>query len=205
VALIPTQNADPDSTLSVNKGRAIRDGLSERSYFLTLTIPYSVLLADERRPRKSGAAATRHYSRERSCTKVLNGRWAINLRMSTMVMEFDAVPVTPARPLSSGHSSASPSARTGFAISTLGLHSISPTVHANLTFDGDAVHGELLTSANRDATELEFSLEFHLVILLVDGIPGGFEWRNGSQTGKLSTVAPNTILFTPDEISLGSG
>jgi hypothetical protein len=90
-----------------------------------------------------------------------------------MLMEFDAVPVTPARPLSSGR--ASPSARNGFAISILGLHSISPTLHANLTFDGDAVYGELLTFANRDATELEFSLESHLVILLADEIPGGFE------------------------------
>jgi hypothetical protein len=49
----------------------------------------------------------------------------------------------------------------GSAKSTLVPHSINPTVHANRTFHGDAVHGELLTFANRDAAELEFSLGSH--------------------------------------------
>ncbi len=42
---------------------------------------------------------------------------------------------------------------------TLVPHSINSTVHANRTFDGDAVHGELLTFANRDATKSEFSVD----------------------------------------------
>jgi AraC family transcriptional regulator len=120
--------------------------------------------------------------------------------MSTMVMEFDTVAVTrPARPILSGYSGAFPSLATpnGSAKSTLVPHSINPTVHANRTFDGDAAHGELLTFAKRDAAELEFSLESHLIILLPDGISGGCEWSNGCQTGKLSSVAPNTILFNP--------
>ena len=62
-------------------------------------------------------------------------------------------------------------------------HSINPTVHANRTFDGGAVHGELLTFAKRDAAEFEFSLESHLIILLPDGISGSCEWSNGCQTG----------------------
>jgi AraC-like DNA-binding protein len=115
-------------------------------------------------------------------------------------MLFDTIPQTPPpRPSSSTRSGAFPSLATlnGSAKSTLLPHSINPSVHANRTFDGDAVHGELLTFANRDAAELEFSLETHLIILLPDGISGGCEWSDGSQTGKLSSVAPNTILFSP--------
>ena len=112
-----------------------------------------------------------------------------------MVMEFDTASVTPARPAFS----AFPSLATldGFAKSTLVPHSINPTVQASRTFDGDAVHGELLTFAERDAAELEFSLESHLIILLLDGISGGCDWSNGSQVGKLPSVAANTILFIP--------
>ena len=90
-----------------------------------------------------------------------------------MVTEFDTVPVTPpARPSLSGRSGAFPSLATqnGSAKSTLVPHSTNPTVHANRTFDGNAVHGELLTFAQSDAAELEFSLESHLIILLQDGI-----------------------------------
>jgi AraC-like DNA-binding protein len=110
-----------------------------------------------------------------------------------MVMEFDTAP--PARSLSR----AFPSLTTlnGSAKSTLVPHSIHPTVHANRTFDGDAVHGELLTFAKRDVAELEFSLQSHLIILLPDGISGGCEWSNGSQVEKLPSVAPNTVLFNP--------
>src|SRR5580704_15290214 len=117
-----------------------------------------------------------------------------------MVTEFETVPLTPrARSSLSGCSGAFPSLAppNGSTKSTLVPHSINPTVHANRTFDGDAVHGELLTFAKRDAAGLEFSLESHLIILLPDGISGGCEWSNGSQTAALSSVAPNTILFNP--------
>jgi hypothetical protein len=106
--------------------------------------------------------------------------------MSTMTTEFDAVPlVPPARPPLSGGSGTFLSLATlnGSAKSTLVPYSINPTVHANRTFDGNAVHGELLTFAKRDAAELEFSLESHLIILLPDGISGSCEWSNGCQTG----------------------
>jgi AraC family transcriptional regulator len=116
-----------------------------------------------------------------------------------MAIEFDTVPGTPAPPLLSGCSGAFASlpVLNGPTKSALVPHFINPTVHANLAFDGDAVHGELLTFANRDAAELEFSSESHLIILLPDGISGGCEWTNGSQTGTLSPVAPDTILFNP--------
>jgi AraC-like DNA-binding protein len=119
--------------------------------------------------------------------------------MPTMVMECDTVPATPARPPLGGYSGAFSSLATliGSAKSTLTPHSINPTVHANRTFDGDAVHGELLTFHKHDATEMEFSSESHLIILLPDGISGSCEWSDGRQTGKLSSVAPNTILFNP--------
>jgi AraC family transcriptional regulator len=114
-------------------------------------------------------------------------------------MEFHSINQThPARPFLIGRS-VFPSLSTlnGSIKSTLVPHSINPTVHANRTFDGDAVHGELLTFTKHDAAELEFSLESHLLILLPDGISGGYEWNNGTQIGKLSSVAPNTILFNP--------
>jgi AraC family transcriptional regulator len=55
----------------------------------------------------------------------------------------------------------------------------------------------MLSFGKREAAELEFSSQSHLIILLPDGVAGGCEWSNGSQTGKLSSVAPNTILFNP--------
>jgi AraC-like DNA-binding protein len=117
-----------------------------------------------------------------------------------MVIEFDTVAVIPPlRPILSSRSGAFPSLATlnGSAKSTLVSRSIDPTVHANRTLDGDAVHGDLLTFAKHDATEFEFSLESHLIILLPDGISGGCEWSNGCQTRKLPLLAPNTILFNP--------
>jgi AraC-like DNA-binding protein len=119
--------------------------------------------------------------------------------MSTMAIEFDTVPEAPAPPSLSDCSGAFAflPALNGSAKSALVPHSINRTVHVNRTFDGDAVHCELLTFAKCDAAELEFSLESHLVILLPDGMSGGWEWSNGSQTAILSSVAPNTILFNP--------
>jgi AraC-like DNA-binding protein len=71
------------------------------------------------------------------------------------------------------------------------------TEHANRAFERGTTHGEILTFDKPDAAELEFSSPSHLIILLPDGISGGCEWSNGSQTGKLSSVAPNTVIFNP--------
>jgi AraC family transcriptional regulator len=121
--------------------------------------------------------------------------------MSTMVMEPDNITVTsPAGAFFSGCSGAFPAplaTLNGSAKSALLPHSIDTAPLANRTFDGDAVHGELLTFERSDAAELEFVSQWHLVILFPDGISGGCEWSNGSQTGKLSSAAPNTILFNP--------
>ena len=117
-----------------------------------------------------------------------------------MVMEFNTVPVTPpARPLFKRLFRRFTSLATlnGSAKSTVVPHSINSNVHANRTLYGDVKHGELLTFDKRDATELEFSSQSHLIILVPDGISGGCEWSNGSQVGKLASVAPNTILFNP--------
>jgi AraC-like DNA-binding protein len=54
----------------------------------------------------------------------------------------------------------------------------------------------LITFDKRHA-ELEFSLQSNLIILLPDGVSGRCEWSNGNETGKLSSVAPETILFNP--------
>jgi AraC family transcriptional regulator len=115
--------------------------------------------------------------------------------MATMTMEFDTTSMAPARSVL--RASPALTALSGSAKSTLVPHSINPTVQANRTFDGEAVHGELLTFVKRDPAELKFSLKSHLIILLPDGISGGCEWSNGSQVGKLPSVAPNTVLFNP--------
>jgi AraC family transcriptional regulator len=118
--------------------------------------------------------------------------------MSTMVIEFNTVPVAhPARPSLSGCSASFTSLATvnGSVKPTLHSHSIDPTAHTNRTFDER--HAALLTFDEREGAELEFSSQSHLIILLPDGIAGGCEWSNGSQTGKLSSVAPNTIIFNP--------
>jgi AraC family transcriptional regulator len=118
--------------------------------------------------------------------------------MSTMVMEFNTVPVAhPARPPLSGRPASFTSLATlnGSTKPTLLPHSIDPIAHTNRTFDER--HAELITFDKREAAELEFSSPSHLIILLPDGIAGGCEWSNGSQTEKLLLVAPNTILFNP--------
>jgi AraC-like DNA-binding protein len=120
--------------------------------------------------------------------------------MSTMVMEFNTAPIAhPARPLLSGCSASFNSLATpnGSAQSTVVPHSINSNAHANRTLYGDSIHGALITFDKRDATELEFLSQSHLIILVSDGISGGCEWSNGSHTGKLASVAPNTIIFNP--------
>ena len=171
-------------SLSTRRGRSVKHFQKSTS----LDLP-----ANEGRANLEGPCIQRITKRNYS------GGAGIQTEDVNMAMEFDTVPGTPAPPLLSGYSGAFASlpVLNGPTKSALVPQSINPTVHANLTFDGDAVHGELLTFANRDAAELEFSLESHLIILLPDGISGGCEWTNGSQTGTLSSVAPDTILFNP--------
>jgi AraC-like DNA-binding protein len=120
--------------------------------------------------------------------------------MSAMVMELNTASMAhPARPLLSGCSASftSPATPTESAKSIVVPHAINSDAHANRTLYGDSIHGALTTFDKRDATELEFSSESHLIILVSDGISGGCEWSNGSQTEKLASVAPNTIIFNP--------
>ena len=114
-----------------------------------------------------------------------------------MVMELNIA--RPARPPASGCSASFTSLATpnGSSKSTVVPYSINPNVHANRTPHSDSIHGALITFDKRDATEVEFSSQSHLIILLSDGISGGCEWSNGSQAGKLASVAPNTIIFNP--------
>jgi hypothetical protein len=85
----------------------------------------------------------------------------------------------------------------GSAKSTVVPHSVNSNGRANRTPYRDSIHGSLITFDKRDATELEFSSQSHLLILVSDGISDACEWNNGSQTGKLPSVAPNTIIFNP--------
>jgi AraC-like DNA-binding protein len=83
----------------------------------------------------------------------------------------------------------------GSAKPTIFPHSIGPITHTNLSFDER--HTAILKFDKREAAQLELSSQVHLIILLPDGIAGGCKWTNGSQTGILSSVAPNTVLFNP--------
>lgn len=110
------------------------------------------------------------------------------------------VPATsPVRSLFRGGTSVFPSFATfnRAAKSARARYSIHPTAHADRTFDADAVHGELLTFDKRDAAQLELLSQSHLIVLFPDGICGGCEWSNGTQTGKLLSAVPNTVLFNP--------
>jgi AraC family transcriptional regulator len=118
--------------------------------------------------------------------------------MMTVAMEFNSVPAAhTARPLLSSFSVPFTSLATldGSAKASILPHSIDPIPHTNRALDER--YASLLTFDKREAAELEFSSQSHLIILLQDGITGGCEWNNGNQTGKLSSVAPNTILFNP--------
>src|ERR1700693_2414038 len=120
--------------------------------------------------------------------------------MSTMAMEFNTSPISyPARALSSGCSASVASLATsgGSAKSTIASHSVNSRRRANRAIYGGAIHGAPITFDRRDATDLEFSSQSHLIILVSDGISGGCEWSNGSQAGKLASVAPSTIIFNP--------
>src|SRR5438105_1622308 len=94
------------------------------------------------------------------------------LRMSTMMTELNIA--HPARPLLSGCSASFASLATpdGFSKSTVVPHSINSNVHANRTSYRDSIHGAPIAFDTRDATELEFSSQSHLIILVSDGISG---------------------------------
>ena len=113
-----------------------------------------------------------------------------------MVMESNTA--HPSRPLLSGCSASFTSFATpnGSAKSTVVPHSINSNVHENQTLYRDSIHDALIAFDKRDA-ELEFLSQSHLIILVSDGISGGCEWSNGSQAGKLASVAPSTIIFNP--------
>ena len=115
-----------------------------------------------------------------------------------MAMEFNTVPAAHLmRPLLSGRSTSFTSVATlsGSAKPNLLPHSIDPIAQTNLPFDERQT--AILNFDKREAAELELSSQSHLIILLPDGIAGGCEWSNGSEAGKLSSVAPNTVLFNP--------
>jgi AraC-like DNA-binding protein len=76
---------------------------------------------------------------------------------------------------------------------------IRPAVRPNLTFAGNHVQGQLYTLGKVEATEMEFSLPSHMILMFPDGISGGCEWSNNDGAGRLSVVAPNTILFNPSK------
>jgi AraC-like DNA-binding protein len=115
-----------------------------------------------------------------------------------MVMEFNTVPLANReQPLLSSCSVSftSPATLNRSGKPALHPHSIDPVATTKRT--SDERHISLVAFDNQEAAELEVSSPLHLIILLPDGIAGGCEWSNGSQTGKLSSVAPNTILFNP--------
>jgi AraC-like DNA-binding protein len=125
--------------------------------------------------------------------------------MSTMTMEFNTFPVAhPARPFSSSWSASFTSLATpgGSAKSTAAPHSLNSRRQENRTVYEGSIHDAPVTFDKRDATELKFSSQSHLVILVSDGISGGCEWSNGSQVGRLASVAPNTIIFNPARANL---
>ena len=116
-----------------------------------------------------------------------------------MAMRFNTSPIAhPARPPLSGCSTSSTSLATpnGSAKSTVVPRSINSNVHESRIPYRDSIRDALITFDKRDA-ELEFSSQSHLIILVSDGISGGCEWNNGSQAGKLASVAPNTVIFNP--------
>jgi AraC-like DNA-binding protein len=76
---------------------------------------------------------------------------------------------------------------------------IRPAVRPNLTFGGNHVQGQLYTLGKLEATEMEFSLPSHMVLMFPDGISGGCEWSNNDGAGRLSVMAPNTVLFNPSK------
>jgi AraC-like DNA-binding protein len=74
---------------------------------------------------------------------------------------------------------------------------IRPPVRPNLTLAGKDIQGLVYTLGKLDTTEMEFSLPSHVVLMFPDGISGGCEWSSSSEAGRLSVVAPNTVLFSP--------
>lgn len=74
---------------------------------------------------------------------------------------------------------------------------IRPLVHPSMTFAGHGVQGRLYALSKLDTTEIEFAPSSHVIMMFPDGISGGCEWSNNSEVGRLSVVAPNTILLFP--------
>jgi AraC-like DNA-binding protein len=74
---------------------------------------------------------------------------------------------------------------------------VHPPLRVTGTLRTDEMHCELLKSERGEATEIEFSVGSHVIILLPDGVSGGCEWLDGEHAGRSSSMPPNTIFFSP--------
>jgi AraC family transcriptional regulator len=106
-----------------------------------------------------------------------------------MAMEFNTSHIVhPARPIFTPN---------GSAKSIMAPHFVNSNAQAKRNLFRYSMRGALVTFDKRDAKELEFSSQWHLIILMPDGISGGCEWSNGNRAEKLTSVAPNTVIFNP--------
>ena len=74
---------------------------------------------------------------------------------------------------------------------------IRPVLRPSRVFLGIDIQALLYTLGALDVAQMEFSLASHVVMLTPDGISGGCEWNSCDTEGRLSVVAPNTVLFCP--------
>jgi AraC-like DNA-binding protein len=65
------------------------------------------------------------------------------------------------------------------------------------TFAISKVRLDLLRFAKHASLEFEFLMPSHLVIFLLDDIPGGCDWSDGHQTRTLASLAPHAFVFNP--------
>jgi len=74
---------------------------------------------------------------------------------------------------------------------------VSPSPRTIGTLKTEGMHGALLKFSGADTVEMEFSLGSHLIMLLPDGMSGGYEWNDGCHAVKSSCMPPNTVIFNP--------
>ena len=80
---------------------------------------------------------------------------------------------------------------------TAEIRQFNPPAEIIGTFETVNARLELLSFSKHNSTELELLMPLHLIILLGEGISMGCEWSDGHQTRRLSSLAPNTVLFNP--------
>jgi AraC-like DNA-binding protein len=174
------QDSLPSTRQDFPRGRAIRREVSDWRELLMTHIETGERAPSINDPRRRGAG---------TCNRIDDKGRSSRTRHSVIDHDHAADSDVENSPLSKG--------RLGLTSKTAEICRLDPLAQVIGTFQTLDARLELLRFSKRNFAQLEFLLPCHLVILLSEGISAGCEWTDGEQTRKISSLAPNTVMFNP--------